>query len=113
MYVLSGFLKKRGTSKFKHELKIFLIRTRPLDRYPTTLYLDQAYIGILIDADVLLDILLDDIVPLDLVHEDLILANIATIQGLIFQCDRVDRSVALLNTSLRKASLQIMIVEKT
>ena len=54
------------------------------------LYLDPAYFGILLDADVLLDILV----------EDLILANIATMQGLLFQSDRVDRSVALLNTTL-------------
>ena len=40
----------------------------------------------------LLDFLFKDQVLLDLVQEPLALANIATIEGLPFQCDSVDRS---------------------
>ena len=47
---------------------------------------------VLLDADGLLDFLFEDQVLLDLVHEHLALVNIATIEGLPFQCDTVDLS---------------------
>ena len=62
-----------------------------MDRYPTTLYLDHAYLRsvfneyVLLDVDVLLDFLFKDPVLLDIVQEHLALANIGTIGGLLFQ----------------------------
>ena len=46
---------------------------------------------VLLDADLVLDFLFEDQVMLDLANEHLALANIASIEGLIFQCDREDR----------------------
>ena len=67
---------------------------------PTTLYLGHDYFrsvldeDVLLDADVkifmLLDFLFEDQVLLDLVQEHLALANIATIESLLFQRDTVD-----------------------
>ena len=45
---------------------------------------------ILLDAYVLLDLLLEYHILLDLVHGHLVLANIATIEGLLFHCDSVN-----------------------
>ena len=46
--------------------------------------------NVLLDGAVLLDFLFEDQVPLDFVQELLTLDNIATIEGLPFQCDSVD-----------------------
>ena len=78
-----------------------------MDKYPTTLYFDHTYSRIvldddvLLDADMILDFLFVDQVWLDLVQEHLALANIATIEGLLFQCDSVDRSSYFLGDMCR------------
>ena len=60
--------------------------------------MDHAYLRtvldeyVLFDAEVILDILVEDQVLLNLFQEHLVLANIATNEGLLFQCDSVDCS---------------------
>ena len=66
------------------------------------LHLDHAYYktffdeDILLDADVLLELLLEDQVLVDLDQEHFILDNIATIEGLLVQCN-----IALFYSSLQ------------
>ena len=52
--------------------------------------------NVLLDADVLLNFLFDDQVMIKLVQEHLTVASIATIEGLLSQCDSVDRSAHFL-----------------
>ena len=72
-------------------MKIIEIRTRPFNRYITTLNLDHTYFwtvldkDILLDADLLPDLLFKDQFLLDLVQEHLALANMANIEGILFR----------------------------